>query len=120
MMVAGSIFTPELLALTPLILEKNTAAGLLQLLSCLWRSSPPSNEVLKRQRFLTKCTKWFQGKEEVLFYEKRFHLFWQGVGFQLQRLWYRPFALTDAEVDFIQSCVRFATVGLSTGITASA
>jgi len=127
--------TPRTAGFNTIDIGKMTTAGLFLTIALMFVGASPGGTggsiKTTTLRVLTSCTKAIlQGKEEVLLYERKVpvSLILKAVGVligsvAMVMLSTILIALTDPELDFIQILFEvvsaFATVGLSTGITAS-
>ncbi len=127
--------TPRTAGFNTIDIGKMTTAGLFLTIALMFIGASPGGTggsiKTTTLRVLTSCTKAIlQGKEEVLLYERKVpvSLILKAVGVLVGSvatvmLSTILIALTDPELDFIQILFEvvsaFATVGLSTGITAS-
>lgn len=127
--------TPRTAGFNTIDIGKMTTAGLFLTIALMFIGASPGGTgggmKTTTIRVLTSCTKAIlQGKEEVLLYERKvpISLILKAVGVLVGSVATVMIstiliALTDPEVDFIQILFEvvsaFATVGLSTGITAS-
>ena len=127
--------TPRTAGFNTIDIGKMTTAGLFLTIAFMFIGASPGGTgggiKTTTIRVLTSCTKAIlQGKEQVLFYERQvpFSLILKAVGVLVGSVATVMIstiliALTDPQVDFIQILFEvvsaFATVGLSTGITAS-
>ncbi|RCJ27028.1 ATPase [Nostoc minutum NIES-26] len=127
--------TPRTAGFNTIDIGKMTTAGLLITIALMFIGASPGGTgggiKTTTLRVLTSCTKSIlQGKEEVLLYDRKIaiSLILKAVGVLVGSVATVIFAtlliaLTDPELDFIQILFEvvsaFATVGLSTGITAS-
>lgn len=127
--------TPRTAGFNTIDIGKMTTAGLFLTIALMFIGASPGGTgggiKTTTLRVLTSCTKAIlQGKEEVLLYQRRvaIPLILKAVGVLLGSVATVLgstilIALTDPEVDFIQILFEvvsaFATVGLSTGITAN-
>jgi trk system potassium uptake protein len=127
--------TPRTAGFNTIDIGKMTTAGLFITIALMFIGASPGGTgggmKTTTLRVLTSCTKTIlQGKEEVLLYERKIamSLILKAVGVFVGSITTVIFAtilisLTDPKLDFIQILFEvvsaFATVGLSTGITAS-
>ena len=127
--------TPRTAGFNTIDIGKMTTAGLFLTIALMFIGASPGGTgggmKTTTIRVLTSCTKAIlQGKEEVLLYERKvpISLILKAVGVLVGSVATVMIstiliALTDPEVDFLQILFEvvsaFATVGLSTGITAS-
>ncbi len=127
--------TPRTAGFNTIDIGKMTNAGLFLTIVLMFIGASPGGTgggiKTTTLRVLTSCTKTIlQGKEEVLLYERKIatSLIFQAVGVLVGSITTVIFStilisLTDPELDFIQIMFEvvsaFATVGLSTGITAN-
>ncbi|BAZ32802.1 putative Na+-transporting ATP synthase [Cylindrospermum sp. NIES-4074] len=127
--------TPRTAGFNTIDIGKMTTAGLFIMIALMFIGASPGGTgggmKTTTLRVLTSCTKTIlQGKEEVLLYERKIavSLILKAVGVLVGSivtviLSTILIALTDPQLDFIQILFEvvsaFATVGLSTGITAS-
>jgi trk system potassium uptake protein TrkH len=127
--------TPRTAGFNTIDISKMTTAGLFITIALMFLGASPGGTgggiKTTTLRVLTSCTQAIlQGKEEVLLYERKIAipLILKAVGvlvgsIAIVILSTIFIALTDPELDFIQILFEvvsaFATVGLSTGITAS-
>lgn len=127
--------TPRTAGFNTIDIGKMTTAGLFLTIAFMFIGASPGGTgggiKTTTLRVLTSCTKAiFQGKEEVLLYQRKVpvSLILKAVGVLIGSVATVVIstiliALTDPEVNFIQIIFEvvsaFATVGLSTGITAS-
>jgi trk system potassium uptake protein TrkH len=127
--------TPRTAGFNTIDIGKMTTAGLFIMIALMFIGASPGGTgggmKTTTLRVLTSCTKTIlQGKEEVLLYDRKIavSLILKAVGVLVGSivtviLSTILIALTDPQLDFIQILFEvvsaFATVGLSTGITAS-